>query len=82
MVAAFGLEDQRLHLMGEIIHEIDVRDGRYAHPETAGIDAVLSGWLLTRFADQELEDHGVALFEGLFTALARRAQPRPSKKEP
>jgi hypothetical protein len=82
MVAAFGLEDQRLHLMGEIIHEIDVRDGRYAHPETAGIDAVLSGWLLTRFADQELEDHGVALFEGLFTALARRAQPQPSKKEP
>jgi hypothetical protein len=34
MVAAFGLEDQRLRLMGEIVHEIDVRDGRYAHPSS------------------------------------------------
>jgi len=81
MVAAFGLEEQRLYLMGEIVHEIDVREGRHAHPETAGIDAVLSGWLLSRLTDQELESHGVALFEGLYTGLARRAQPTPSGKK-
>lgn len=81
MVAAFGLEDPGLHLMGEIVHEIDVRDGRYAHPETGGIDAVLRGWLLTRFSDQELETHGVALFEGLYTVLARRGQPGPLGKK-
>jgi hypothetical protein len=81
MVAAFGLEEPGLRLMGEIVHEIDVRDGCYAHPETAGIDAVLRGWLLTRFADQELEAHGVALFEGLYTALAWRVQPRSSGKK-
>jgi len=46
MVAAFGLEDPSLRLMGEIVHEIDLRDGRYVHPETAVIDAVLKGWLL------------------------------------
>jgi hypothetical protein len=40
---------------------IDVRDGRYAHPETAGIDAALSGWLQTSFPDQELEAHGPSL---------------------
>jgi len=81
MVAAFGLEDPGLHLMGEIVHEIDVRDGRYAHPETGGIDAVLRGWLLTRFSDQELETHGVALFEVLYTVLARRGQPGPLGKK-
>ena len=80
MVTAFGLDDPSLHLMGEIIHEIDLRDGRYIHPETAVIDAVLKGWLLMGFSDQELETHGVALFEGLYTAFARGGRPKPSGK--
>jgi len=57
--------------MGEIVHEIDLRDGRYTRPETAGIDAVLKGWLLAGFSDAALEAHGIALFEGLYTALER-----------
>jgi hypothetical protein len=81
MVRAFGLEDPSLQLMGEIIHEIDLRDGRYGHPETAGIDAVLRGWLLARLSDLELEAHGVALFEGLYADLSRRTrQPPPQRR--
>jgi hypothetical protein len=78
MVVAFGLEDPSLRLMGEIVHEIDLRDGRYVHPETAVIDAVLKGWLLMGFSDQELEAHGVALFEGLYATFARGGRPKPS----
>ena len=80
MVAAFGLAEPSLHLMGEIVHEIDLRDGRYVHPETAVIDAVLKGWLLMGFSDQDLEAHGVALFEGLYAAFARGGRPNPSGK--
>jgi hypothetical protein len=71
MVAAFGLDDPVLRTMGEIVHEIDLRDGRYARPETAGVDAILKGWLLARFENAALEAHGIALFEGLYAALAR-----------
>jgi hypothetical protein len=81
MVAAFGLEDPSLQPMGEIIHEIDLRDGRYVHPETAGIDAVLKGWLLAGLADAELEAHGVALFEGLYADLSRRNRQPPRKRQ-
>lgn len=77
MITAFGLDDPNLRLIGEIVHEIDLRDGRYAHPEIAGIDAVLRGWLLARFPDAELEAHGVVLFEGLYAELTRR-QRKPS----
>jgi hypothetical protein len=80
MVRAFGLEDQVLQTMGEIIHEIDLRDGRYGHLETAGIDAVLRGWLLARLSDLELEAHGVALFEGLYADLSRRTRQPPPKR--
>jgi hypothetical protein len=74
MVAAFGPDDQGLRTMGEIVHEIDLRDGRYAHPETMGVDEVLKGWLLVGLSDRELESHGVALFEGFYTALTRRGR--------
>jgi hypothetical protein len=81
MVRALGLEDPSLRPMGEIIHEIDLRDGRYVHPETAGIDAVLRGWLLARLSDLELEAHGVALFEGLYADLSRPSRQPPPKRQ-
>jgi hypothetical protein len=81
MVVAFGLEDPSLRLMGEIVHEVDLRDGRYVHPETAVIDAVLKGWFLMGFSDQDLEAHGVALFEGLYAAFAHTGKPQPSGKK-
>jgi hypothetical protein len=79
MVATFRLDDPILRTIGELVHEIDLRDGRYVHPEIAGLDAVLKGWLLARFSNPELEAHGVALFEGLYAALSRsrsNASPR------
>lgn len=78
MLVAFGLEDPGLRLIGEIVHEIDLRDARYVHPETAVIDAVLKGWLLMGISDHELEAHGVALFEGLYTAVAREGRHKAS----
>jgi hypothetical protein len=71
MLTAFGLNEPGLQAMAEIVHEIDLRDGQYARPETAGIEAILKGWLLAQFADAELEAHGVALFAGLYAALTR-----------
>lgn len=70
MIRAFALDEAALFLMAEIVHEIDLRDGRYQRPETAGIDATLRGWLLAGRPDRELETHGLALFDGLFAALS------------
>lgn len=69
MIVAFDLQDVALRKMGEIIHEIDLRDGLYTHPEIVGLDLVLKGWLLSGMTDRELEAHGIRLFEGLFQAL-------------
>ena len=71
MVLRFGLSDPALQVMGEIVHEIDIRDGVYVRPETSGIDVILKGWLLEKLSDQELESHGVALFQGLYASLSR-----------
>ena len=76
MIRGFDLDEAALYLLAEIVHEIDLRDGRYQRPETAGIDALLKGWLLAGVVDAELEVRGLALFDGLLAALNQHPQTR------
>lgn len=70
IVRAFGLDDAALQTIAEIVHEIDLRDGVYAHPETSGVDALLRGWQLAGLSDGEMEAKGLTLFDGLYTAFS------------
>ncbi len=79
MLKAFGLGDPGLRAIAEIVHEIDLRDGRYVRSEVAGVDVILRGWQALPDADREA--HGVALFEGLYAALSQ-AGPRLPRKNP
>ncbi len=80
MLRAFGLDDPALRAIAEIVHEIDLRDGRYARPETIGLDAILEGWRHTHWPDFELEARGRALFDGLYASFSDRAPVTPDKK--
>jgi len=46
-------EDQGLTALGEIIHEIDIQDGKFARPEAPGVGAMLSG--VCASTDEDLE---------------------------
>lgn len=72
MATTFDLNKPGMQAIGEIVHEIDLRDGQYARPETAGIDALLQGWLLANLSDYELESYGIKLFEGLYTVFSKQ----------
>jgi hypothetical protein len=69
LLLAFGLDDAGLRGLAEIVHEIDLHDGRYLRAETAGVEAVLRGWHEAGLADAELQERGRGLFEGLYAAL-------------
>lgn len=78
--ATFALNDPALQAMAEIVHEIDLRDGRYLRAEIAGVDAILGGWQLTHWSDAEREAHGIAFFEGLYQTLTSNATTALAKK--
>jgi hypothetical protein len=79
MLAAFGLDDPGLAALAEIVHEIDLRDGRSARPEIAGVDSILAGWSTSNLPDRELERLGVALFDGLYRACS--GEPRRTSRK-
>jgi hypothetical protein len=82
MVAAFGLDAPGLRAIGEIVHEIDLHDGRFARPEVTGIEAVLAGWRDGALADEEIEAAGLRLFDGLLTSLHPPSAPRTKRTQP
>jgi hypothetical protein len=81
MRLAFGFDDAGLRAIAEIVHAIDLRDGRYTRPEIAGIDAILTGWSQSNMSDAELEAQGITLFDGVYASLlpARAGAARKKK---
>lgn len=69
MVEAFGLRASGMDALGEIVHEIDLHDGRYARPEVAGLESVLNGWQESDRSDAALEAAGLELFDGVYRSL-------------
>src|SRR5438034_8812235 len=66
LIKRAGLRDRRLTRLAEIVHEADLRDGKFPRDEARGIDLVIRGLLAAHSDDHEVLTHGLALFEGLY----------------
>ena len=72
LVKRARLRDRRLARLAEIVHEADLRDGKYPHEEARGIDVAIRALLAASPDDHRVLDHGVALFEGLYATTSRK----------
>jgi hypothetical protein len=70
LCAAFGLSDPALLGIGEIVHDIDLKDGKFGRDETAGVAALVKGLALTHAADEARLAAGATLFEALYRQLS------------
>ena len=59
-----GLRDRRLAILAEIVHEADLRDGKFSREEARGLDLVLRGLLAAVKDDHEALAQGLTLFDG------------------
>ncbi len=66
------LRDRRLTRLAEVVHEADLRDGKYPHEEARGIDVAIRALLAASPDDHQVLAQGMALFEGLYATTARR----------
>jgi len=68
LLRAFGLRDRVLKKIGEIVHELDVKDEKFKTPEARGIEEVLTGIRKTAKDDAEALEKGLAVFEMLYAS--------------
>jgi hypothetical protein len=67
------LRDRRLVRLAEVVHEADLRDGKFPHEEARGIDVAIRALLAASPDDHQVLGHGMTLFEGLYATTARKS---------
>ena len=64
-----------LRALGEIVHDVDLRDGKFARAEVAGIEPLVSGIAMAHKEDAARLERGEALFGDLYAYLRRKEVP-------
>ncbi len=76
LVRRAGVKDAALTPLAQIVHEIDLKDGKYGRPETRGIERILAGISRPGSRDDERLDRGFALFDELYESFHRTPSAR------
>ena len=72
LLARLGLGEPALRAIAEIVHDIDLKDGKFARPEAEGIRTLIAGICTATGDDEERLARGGAVFEDLYTHFRRR----------
>ncbi len=70
LAADFAGSDAVLARLGEIVHDVDFKDGKYGAPETPGFARVIEGICARHAPDPARMERGAALLDDLYAALA------------
>jgi len=71
LLERFGLRDPGLRAIAEIVHDIDLKDGKFGRPDADGVARVISAIAMSAKDDDERVARGSALFEDLHRLYAR-----------
>lgn len=66
-----GLDESALHAVAEIIHDIDIKDGKFGRDESAGIQTLITGICLSTSDDEQRILRGASVFEDLYQCFKR-----------
>ena len=69
----FALVDPALRVIGEIVHDIDLKDEKFGREDVAGIERVLSGIAAANADDDARLARGAQLFDELYALFAVKA---------
>ena len=75
LCTVFGLRAPAISRVAAIVHDLDLKDGRFGAPECAAVGAVIEGLQLAHQDDGVLLGHGMTLFESLYRSFERSSRP-------
>jgi hypothetical protein len=80
LVREFALRDPAVHAIAEIVHDIDLKDDRYARPEAAGLAHVFAGIASATGDDDERARRAAAVLDDLHAYFTTRSRPAKRHK--
>jgi hypothetical protein len=81
ILARTRVRDRGLSEIAEIVHDVDLKDGKFGRPEAAGLERLLTGLVLANPEDGARLDRGFALFDDLYRSF-RTKIPTIAKEAP
>jgi hypothetical protein len=72
MLKRIGLDDAALHAIAEIVHDIDLKDGKFAREQVAGIAHVIAGICMTQADDAARIERAGPLLDDTYAYFKRR----------
>jgi hypothetical protein len=67
-----GLDDPAVRVIGEIVHDIDLKDAKFGREETAGIAGLVNGIVLANPTDEQRLARGATVLDDLYQYLRKR----------
>jgi len=75
-----GLRDPALDIVAEIVHDVDLKDGKFGRPEAAGIEQLILGIVRAHSDDDARFERGFSLFDDLHRSFQKR-RPEPAAEK-
>jgi hypothetical protein len=72
LLARAGLSDPALQAIAEIVHDIDLKDGKFGREEATGIAHLIAGIAVTTQDDEQRIAQGASVFDNLYQYFHRR----------
>lgn len=72
LAKSFGLVDKGLDALSRIVHDIDIKDGKFAAPESHVIEMIIKGIRNRALPDSETLEQGIAVFEALYLSITEK----------
>lgn len=69
LLRRLGPQDRALVAIGEMVHDVDLKDGKYGRPETQGLEALLAGIVAAHADDDARLARAAALLDDLYASL-------------
>jgi hypothetical protein len=79
LCTVFAIDEPAVVRIAAIVHDLDLKDGRFGAAEAATVGAVIEGLQLAHGDDEALLEHGMSLFDSLYRSFeqsSRSAGPR------
>ena len=93
LCSVFGIDRPALSRIAAIVHDLDLKDGKFGAPECSTVNAMIEGLQLANQNDDALLEQGMTLFDSLYRSfeqsdrstgprLAARPKPKTAGRKP